>query len=410
VVLDFIKKIIQNKQRNYVFITQVINALIALISGKLIAVYISPEDFGNYNIQFTTYTFFSTLLINPFLQFLKATNTSLLLKIGSKQYLRTLFFIICINYVLYVTFLYFYYNIFNVILLVIFLLFIFISTINSILSDYLNIHNQIIEFSKLSLVKSLSGLIFITVFLVLGLKFMDHIQALWMIQLVGVLVATAFFISKYEIIKTSFKIGYNTFLKKYLRFGTPLIFLAFWLWINNFFDRYAIEYFMGMKEVGIYNASYAVGSKFFLLLSPIFAVLLTPIVYAVSKKEIKKKAINKYGVYYFILGIPSLFIIYLIKDYLGNLLLSEAYQDGFNIIFWIAATYFILTLAQLYELIFYAEQKTKVILSGNIISAILNVILNITLIPTYGIMGAAIASCCGFTIYFVIVYYNFLKI
>ncbi len=57
-LLNLITKTTQNKQRNYVFFTQVLNALIALITGKLIAVYISPEDFGNYNIQFTDIHFF----------------------------------------------------------------------------------------------------------------------------------------------------------------------------------------------------------------------------------------------------------------------------------------------------------------------------------------------------------------
>ena len=406
-VIKFIKKSIQNKQRNYVFITQVINALIALIAGKLIALYISPEDFGTYNIQFATYTFFSTLLISPFIQFIKTSNTTLLPKIGSSQYLYTLVYIIGITYVLFISFLYFYYNIFDVFFLVIFLLFIFISTLQSILSDYLNIHNQIIAFSKLSLVKSLSGLVFISIFLVLGMKFMNHVQVLWMMQLAGVVMATGIFISKYRVIKTTYKIAYKTFLKKYLRFGTPLIFLALWSWVNNYFDRYAIEYFLGFKDVGIYNANYGVGSKFFLMLGPIFLVLLTPLVYAKTKKEVKKNTIKNYGIYYFILGVPLLLIIYLLKDIIGTLLLSVAYQDGFHIIFWIALSFFIMTFTNLFETIFYSEQNTKVILLGNIISATINIILNILLIPTFGVMGAALATCIGFFTHFIFIYLNF---
>tara|TARA_R110002051_G_scaffold78899_1_gene142532 strand:- start:8324 stop:9556 length:1233 start_codon:yes stop_codon:yes gene_type:complete len=407
VILDFIKKTTNNKKRNYVLITQVLNALIALIAGKLIAMYISPEDFGNYNIQFATYTFFSTLLISPFIQFIKATNTTLLPRIGSNQYLKTLVFIIGITFMLFVSFLYFFYNIFDLFFLVIFLLFMLLSTMHSILSDYLNIHNQIFDFSRLSLVKSLSGLIFISIFLVLGLKFMSHVQLLWMMHLMGVVMTVSIFISKYKLITTSFKIGYDTFLKKYIRFGAPLIFLALWSWVNNYFDRYAIEYFLSMKEVGIYNASYAVGSKFFLMLGPIFIILLTPMVYTQTKKEIKKNTINRYGFYYLICGLPLLIIIYLIKDNIGNLLLSEAYRDGFYIIFWIALSFFIITISNLYESIFYVEQNTKVIMFGNIIAAVINIILNILLIPFYGVMGAALATCAGFFTHFIFIYLNF---
>ena len=404
------KKFLLNKNRNYIIVTQFINAIIALTTGKLIAIYILPEDFGTYNIQFATYTFFSTLLISPFVQFIKATNKTLLPKIGSKQYISLVIFIMGITYFLFISFLYFYYDIFDFLLYVVFLLFMVLSTFNSIIGNYLNINNQIIDFSKLSIVKSFSGLIFIFIFFIFGLQFMDDTQVLWLMQLMGVLMACIFFVSKYKLFKTRFKIGYGSFFKKYMRFAGPLIFMGIWSWINNYFDRYAIEYYLSTKEVGIYNASYGVGSKFFLMLSPIFMILLIPLVYQVAKKEQKKKAIDKYSFIYFLIGIPILGGIYIFKDSIGGLLLSGAYAEGFYLIFWVALAFFALTLAYIYESYFYAEERTKIILVGNIISAITNILLNIILIPRYGVLGAAIASCIGFTAHFGVMFYNFKRI
>jgi O-antigen/teichoic acid export membrane protein len=402
--------IFTNTKRNYVILTQIINAIIALITGKLIAIYISPADFGTYNIQFATYTLFLTLLITPFIHFIKTSNRILLPKIGSKLFFYTIGILSILAFLALIAFLYFYYGIFDPLLFLIFLCFIPFTIANSVLADFLNIQDKIIDFSRLSILKAGSGLVFIALFFFLGLTFIDDVQVLWLMQLTGAFIGIIFFASKYRIYKTKFTIAYKTFLKKYIRFAAPLMFLATWSWINNYFDRYAIEYFLSLDEVGIYNASYGVGSKFFLLLSPIFMVLLTPTVFSPIKSAEKKSAIQSYGLYYLILAIPVLLIIYFLKDFLGYLLLSESYKEGFYLIFWIAVAFFMLTFAQLYELYFYSELKTKVILYGNVLSAVLNIILNIVLIPKYGILGAALATFIGFMAHFGVVYYNFRRI
>ncbi len=87
--LDFIKNILQNRNRNYVVFSQLLNTIIALIYGKLVAVYVAPEDFGTFSIQMATYTFFFTLLIDPIILFIKTASNTLLPKIGSQPFLQT---------------------------------------------------------------------------------------------------------------------------------------------------------------------------------------------------------------------------------------------------------------------------------------------------------------------------------
>ena len=167
-VLNFIKSTFNNKNRNYVLCTQVINTIIGLITGKLIAVFVLPEDFGNYNIQFATYTLFSMLLASPFIQFVKSSNNTFLPKIGSRLYIITGLGIITITYFLILVALYLYYGFIDNILFVFFLFFIPISLATSVIGDYLNIKNNIIAYSRISLLKSIGGLIFIGLFFAFG--------------------------------------------------------------------------------------------------------------------------------------------------------------------------------------------------------------------------------------------------
>ena len=401
-----IKQLLNNRDRNYVLIGQIIGALLALVSGKLIAIYILPADFGTYNIQWAAYTFLSSMFVIPFLQYLKASNNTILPKIGTYYFTLTSSILVLFTYGLFLIFLFSYYGSVGSSSLGIFLLLFIFSALHTIIGDYFKTSDRLIAFTNLGVFGGVCSVMFLIVFLVLGLEILNHVDILWAMQLISVIVVVAFF-NKYRIYKTKVQIAYKTFVKKYLRFAGPLMFLAIWMWINNYFDRFAIEYFLSMREVGIYNASYSVGSKFFLLISPVFLTLLTPSVFAFSKKNIKKDVIRKYALYYFILAIPVLIMVYYLKDIIGALLLSSNYEDGFHLIFWIALAFFIITEAELYQLLFYSEQKTKFILYGNILAAIINIALNILLIPMYGITGAAIATCISFSIHLIFILFYF---
>ena len=405
-----IRKFFNNKDQSYVLISQIMSAIIALVSGKIIAIYISPTDFGTYNLQFAAYTFFASLLISPFLQFIKASNNTFLPKIGSKYYLITVIIVASLAYLMFVIFVLLYYGENSNTLFAIIFLFIPISIVSSTLGDYLTTTNKLVLFSKYGILNKFSALLFLTTFFLLGLTFVNDSQVLWLMQIVGALISVIFFISNYQFFKVKAEVAYRSFLKKYFRFAGPLMFLAIWSWINNYFDRYAIEYFLSVEDVGIYNASYSVGSKFFLLISPVFMILLTPKVYDNSRTEKKKKNIKNFGMYYLIIAVPLLILIYFTREWIGQILLSENYSQGFFLIFWIALAFFLFTSTQLFELLYYSERKTKIILWGNVYSALTNLILNISLIPKYGLFGAAMATIVGFTVYLIFVRFYFYKL
>ena len=399
-----------NKSRNYVIITQVINAIIGLVSGKLIALYILPEDFGAYNIQFATYNLVFAILLSPFIQFLKASYNDLLNKIGSRFFINTYICILILSYTLLSSVFYFMYNIKDLKLYLLLFFFMVMANLYSICSDFFIIKSKLTTFSKFSVFKGLFGLLFLSSFIYLGLNWLSNIQLLWAMQIVGALVALLFFSKHYLFFKGTKQIAYRTFFKRYRKFVLPLIFVAFWAWINNFFDRYALEYFLGLNEVGVYNANYGIGSKFFIMLSPIFIVMATPKVYSSVSIKKKKETIITFGKYYTYIAIIILLIIYFFKDMIGNLLLSEQYKEGFFIVFWIALAFFVYTLTRLYELIFYSEKNTKIILYSNIVSASINIIGNLMLIPVYGMFGAVLATLIGFIFQFIVVCFYFNKI
>ncbi|WP_405380787.1 polysaccharide biosynthesis C-terminal domain-containing protein [Maribacter sp. LLG6340-A2] len=405
-----LKDIFKNKNRNLLIFTQGLTALIALITGKLIASYIKPEEFGVYSLQWATVIFFSSILITPFTQYVKSTENTILPYIGTKYYVWTIVLLMVISVFSVSIFLNYYNNNLNLILFFILLVFIPVNVFSGVLSNHFNVIGKIAEYCYLGIIKALGGVLFLAAYLYFESNWFSDSQLLWMTQVLSMFIGILFFGHKYPFIKSVREVAYKTYLKKYFKFSLPLIIMAFWAWINNYFDRYAIEYFMTVKDVGLYNASYSLGSKLFLTLSPIFAVLLSPSVFKKNKIDVKKKITQKYALLYIIASIPILIIVYFFSEELGSLLLSNQYKEGFFVIFWTALTFFIFTLTQLVELIFYSEKKTSIILKGNLIGALINITLNIILIPKLNLIGACIASLVGFIFYFTYIASQFFNI
>ena len=402
------KDFFQNKKRNYLILTQVTNAIIGIVIGKLIAQFILPEQFGLYNLQFAAFTFFFSLLVGPTIVFIKASYQNLMLEFGSKPFFIILYSFAILLILILITFFKLYHqdikldNYFFFLILLI----VPINIMDSLASDQFNVLDNINLYSSSSILKSIIGFCFlITCFLIIP-KFFGGYLILWGMQLMMGLVGFFYFIFKYKNFTKHTHTPFVVLIKKHFQFTGPLMFLALWSWINNYFDRYAIESYMTLKDVGIYNASYGLGSKFFLLLSPIFIVLLTPLIYKDIDVNSKKDIIKKFTKYYFFLGIIVLFLLFFLTDFIGNIFLSKAYKEGFYIIFWLALVYFIMTTTYLFETIFYAEHNTKVILNSNIISALLNISLNILLIPILGLVGAVIAMILSTLFRFFFVYYK----
>jgi len=184
--------------------------------------------------------------------------------------------------------------------------------------------------------------------------------------------------------------------------------LAFWTWINTYIDRFVIEYYLSTKEVGIYNANLGLGSKFFLMINPLFLALITQTSFNNEiKLESRKKHIIKYAKFYTIISLLGIVILALSYNLVGKIFLSKNYSDGFYIIFWTALSYFVITLTYFYEIIFYAAKNTKIILIANMIAAIINLSLNLMLIPKLHLIGALIGLMIASVIKFLYVYFQF---
>lgn len=226
--------------------------------------------------------------------------------------------------------------------------------------------------------------------------------SLWFIITTQIFIEILFicFLTISIIKKIGFSIPSIKNLKKYLLFSVPQIPSGALLWIIDSSDRYFITNLLNLTQTGLYSASYTLGTTISLFYVPLSFVVFPFISKFWENNNIEEvKRYLEYSTKLFLtLAIPGAIGLYTISKPLLVLLSSTDFISGGGILtFFIALSTIFLGIYQINLYVIYMVEKTHVLPIIVFIGALINIILNLILIPTIGIMGAAIATIISYS-------------
>lgn len=197
---------------------------------------------------------------------------------------------------------------------------------------------------------------------------------------------------------SSWKIN-NLIVRMLLKTSWPLMLSGVAISIYMKIDQIMIKNMIGNEAVGIYSAASKISETWYFIPGIICASLFPAIINAKKINTIiyEKRLKNLYSLMFYIslgIAIPisllsSLIIIYLYgSEYTGAISVLKIHiWAGIGVFLGHAITQYLI-----------AENFVKIFFSITIIGAIINIILNLILIPKSGIIGAAIATAISYTI------------
>lgn len=189
---------------------------------------------------------------------------------------------------------------------------------------------------------------------------------------------------------------FDSNLKFLFLFGLPLIFHALSGNILSYADRFFVEGFLNKSQLGVYTFAYSLGSCIFFFYGSV-ATYFEPLIYRSSGDKAKYHTILKFYLT-FVLMCALLFSILILTGtkFLAYRFISQDYISGFNVLPVVLGAHLLIPFYHLgnYELT--VLNKTAFIAASTVCSALLNVGLNILLIPKLGIMGAALGTFCSY--------------
>jgi len=198
------------------------------------------------------------------------------------------------------------------------------------------------------------------------------------------------------------KIKAPTIKKKLIEFSWPLSVVGFLWMVVKWTDIVMLGYFNVAQDVGIYNIALPTAELLMVIIIALRYIVMPVLseLYSLgNKKEFKQTyhAVNKWA---FSVSLPIFLLMAFFPATILGLLFGNAYIAASLPLTILAIGYFVYTVGNISNTSVLVVGKTKLNMATVILVALSNFVLNLILIPMFGIIGAAIATSTSFFVFF----------
>ena len=184
-------------------------------------------------------------------------------------------------------------------------------------------------------------------------------------------------------------------LREMNRFGIPLVPTALFLWVTNFSDRFFLVKLSNVSEAGLYSVGVRVASAMVLLLTA-FRMAWPAFAYSIRDEDEAKRTYAYVLTYMTVVTAWVALALTLFAPWLVDLLAAPRFAESYRVVgpLSFAAVAFAAYIVVAIGVGRIRRTQFNWVVTGA--AAIVNVALNLTLIPPYGMMGAAIATVAAY--------------
>jgi O-antigen/teichoic acid export membrane protein len=232
----------------------------------------------------------------------------------------------------------------------------------------------------------------------LNILFVLHFKlGLGGILLGNLLSSSLFFFVIYPEIHRLFTLKINwSKIKNLLSYGLPLLPLSVIIWIGlDLIDRWIIKWILGLSEAGIYTLGYQFGTVIGIIVHG-FRASWTPFFF---KNPDKKEAFVSSAITFTRLCLIVWAILSFFTPEIFRIMVAKEYWIAQSIVPIIAFSYIFFGLEEIFTAGFYIKSRTGLLLPISLTPLLVNISLNLYLIPRFGIMGAAASTLLSFFLF-----------
>jgi len=193
-----------------------------------------------------------------------------------------------------------------------------------------------------------------------------------------------------------------TNIREYLHFGIPTIATSVSWWVVSSSDRYVIAGFLGTASVGIYSAGSNLGNVLFMVIGVMWLVLPPTLSKLYDEGRTGELAVHmSYSLKYFLLlAIPFVVGAAVLAEPVLRLFTNSDIiaSQGHPVVPLIAASILIYGTNAVVAQSLHMAKKTSIVGFVWMGAALANLVLNLILVPTLGIIGSAISSLVAYSL------------
>ena len=208
------------------------------------------------------------------------------------------------------------------------------------------------------------------------------------------------------LVRGAFRPGFSaTWFASMLKVGLPLVPAALSVWVLNYANRYVLARYATLADIGVLSVALRISSILLFAISA-FETAWGPFAYSVAKnQDAARQTYAKVLIYFLALVMPATAALSIFAREITSVLATPAYASGaalvplycFSSVFWV--------LLYIVGMGAGMAKKTYHNTIATVLAACVNMALNLALIPSHGIVGAALATVAANFVALVYMYF-----
>jgi O-antigen/teichoic acid export membrane protein len=190
-------------------------------------------------------------------------------------------------------------------------------------------------------------------------------------------------------------------LKLYASYGMPLMLTTIFSWVLLLSDRYFINFYWGSADVGIYSAAFQLADYPISMVTSMMLIAAWPIIIDTFEKhgeEQTKSLVTGLSRYYFLFVIPAVIGVSLLSRDMITIL-TASYAIGFTIIPLVCLSKAMFGICWYMNVGLELKRKTALAALLIAVTGVIDVSMNIVLVPVFGFFGSGLALVTSYIIY-----------
>lgn len=211
-----------------------------------------------------------------------------------------------------------------------------------------------------------------------------------------IMLLMVFYIIRY---KYKYKFSFEKYiLKDMLRYGIKAQIGNIIQTLNYRLDIFIINYYLTLAQVGIYSRAVALGETLWKITGSVGTVVLPMTAHSKDKNEMKEFINKVTRISFYIILLGSVFLV-IISRPLIQFLLGKPFLPAADALNFLIPGISVFSISNILSNYIAGVGKVEKNIIASIVSCILTVVLDIALIPTMGINGAALGTSVSYIVF-----------
>jgi len=190
---------------------------------------------------------------------------------------------------------------------------------------------------------------------------------------------------------------HSSHIKNSLAFAIPLIPHLFSLWALNLSDRFILERYVSLNDIGIYGLGYQLASVLQIVAFSATNAISPFYFRTAANLQDAQILLPRVATYYlFFLAWGAIALIGLSSDILFLIAADKSFHEAYQVIPWVVFGFFARGFYFIFVMAVYYSKDLKLLSVITIIALGINIALNFIFIPRYGYMAAAVTTFVAF--------------